>query len=115
MQALAEDVKTSPDAYQFERAQRLKVSVRCVGYALKRLGISYKKVSIIPRSASENGIYSRKKLINIKKPGALLFISMKAALLMICRALMGMQKKGSVAMASKIGELREEPTLLGLC
>ena len=45
MQALAEDVKKHPDAYQFERAKRLHVSVRCVGYALKRLGVSYKKNS----------------------------------------------------------------------
>jgi transposase len=45
MQALLKDVKKYPDAYQFERAKRLDVSVRCVGYALKRLGVSYKKNS----------------------------------------------------------------------
>mgnify|MGYP003555070318 FL=1 len=46
MQALAEDVRRYPDAYQFERAKRLNVSVRGIGYALKRLGITYKKKSL---------------------------------------------------------------------
>ena len=39
MEALAEDVQHSPDAYQYERAARLGVST----YALKRLGITFKK------------------------------------------------------------------------
>ena len=43
MSRLAEDVKQHPDAYHYERAERLNVSVRCVGYALKRLGVTYKK------------------------------------------------------------------------
>ena len=43
MKALAEDVQQFPDAYHYERAKRLKVSERCVGFALKRLGITYKK------------------------------------------------------------------------
>ncbi len=43
MQALEEDVKTYPDAYQWERAQCLKVAERTVSDALKRLGVSYKK------------------------------------------------------------------------
>ena len=43
MEALKEDVAEYPDAYQWERAQRLKVAERTVGYALKRLGVSYKK------------------------------------------------------------------------
>ena len=43
MDALARDVEAYPDAYQYERAARLGVSVRCVGYALKRLGVTYKK------------------------------------------------------------------------
>ena len=43
MDALARDVEACPDAYQYERAVRLGVSVRCVGYALKRLGVTYKK------------------------------------------------------------------------
>ena len=50
MEALAEDVKSYPDAYQYERASRLGVSTNCVHYALKRLGITFKKrVSSIPK------------------------------------------------------------------
>ena len=43
MEALKQDVQTNPDAYQYERAERLGVSRRGIGYALKRLGISRKK------------------------------------------------------------------------
>lgn len=43
MESLQEDVKKYPDAYLWERAKRLKVSVSGVFYALKRLNISYKK------------------------------------------------------------------------
>ena len=43
MEALAQDVKTYPDAYQYERAARFGVSQRAIGYALNRLGVSYKK------------------------------------------------------------------------
>jgi transposase len=43
MDALACDVKRHPDAYQYERAQRLGVSESCVQAALKRLKISHKK------------------------------------------------------------------------
>lgn len=43
MVALAEDVESAPDDYQWERAKRLGVSERTIGYGLKRLGISRKK------------------------------------------------------------------------
>lgn len=43
MEALKWDVEQYPDAYQYERAKRLSVSRRGIGYALKRLGISRKK------------------------------------------------------------------------
>jgi transposase len=43
MEALRQDVEEYPDAYQYERAQRLGVSQRGIGYALKRLGICRKK------------------------------------------------------------------------
>jgi transposase len=42
---LRADVEKYPDAYQKERAQRLGVSRRGIGWALKRLGFSYKKNS----------------------------------------------------------------------
>jgi transposase len=43
MEALKADVEMYPDAYQWERAGRLGVSESCVQFALKRLGVSYKK------------------------------------------------------------------------
>ncbi|CAG0940932.1 hypothetical protein BROC_01214 [Candidatus Brocadiaceae bacterium] len=51
MEALAQDVKQHPDAYQYERAARLGVSQRAIGNALKRLGVSYKKNTV----SSESG------------------------------------------------------------
>ena len=50
MKALEEDVKTYPDAYQYERSARLGVSPRAIGYALKRLGVSYKKNTVTSES-----------------------------------------------------------------
>jgi transposase len=43
MAALVQDVRDNPDAYQYERAQRLGVSQRGIGHALRRLGVTYKK------------------------------------------------------------------------
>ena len=43
MQALVNDVRENPDSYQYERANRLGVGTRTVGYALKRLQVTYKK------------------------------------------------------------------------
>ena len=43
MDQLAEDVKLAPDDYQWERAKRLGVAERTIGYGLKRLRISHKK------------------------------------------------------------------------
>ena len=50
MEALSQDVKSYPDAYQYERAARLKVSQRAIGYALKRLGVSYKRNTVASES-----------------------------------------------------------------
>ena len=43
LKALAEDVKTNPDAYQRERAARFGVSKHGIYWALKKLGVTYKK------------------------------------------------------------------------
>jgi len=43
MQALVKDVRENPDSYQYERATRLGVGTRTVGYAMKRLRVTYKK------------------------------------------------------------------------
>ncbi len=61
MQALAEDVKKYPDAYQFERAKRLNVSVRGIGYALRRLGVTYKKKSQSSQSLPRKTAYLPRK------------------------------------------------------
>lgn len=49
-QALRDDVKQYPDAYQYERAQRLGVSPSAIGYALRRLKISVKKDLQTPKT-----------------------------------------------------------------
>ena len=43
MAQLAKDVELAPDAYQWERAKRLGVAERTIGYGLQRLHVSYKK------------------------------------------------------------------------
>ena len=40
---LLQDVEDYPDAFQYERAERLGVSQRGISHALKRLGITRKK------------------------------------------------------------------------
>ena len=50
MDRLAKDVQRAPDDYQWERAKRLNVSQRTIGYGLKRLGMTYKKNARTPQS-----------------------------------------------------------------
>ena len=45
MDKLKEDMKKSPDDFQYERAERFKVSANGILYALRRLGITNKKNS----------------------------------------------------------------------
>lgn len=56
MEALKQDVEAYPDAYQYERAQRLGCGRGGIYHALKRLGVTYKKNT----QASESG--SRKTI-----------------------------------------------------
>src|SRR5947209_3381726 len=49
-QALLEDVKHHPEAYQYERAARFGVSPKAIWQALKKLGVSYKKNAATPQS-----------------------------------------------------------------
>ena len=49
MEKLAADVKKHPDAFQYERAERFNMSITGIFYALKRLGVTYKKNSESPR------------------------------------------------------------------
>lgn len=46
MEALRKDVKEHPDLYQYERAKKFGVTQVAIWFALKRLGISYKKNSV---------------------------------------------------------------------
>lgn len=57
MDALKRDVENYPDAYQYERAERLHVSRNCVHFALKRLKVSYKKNFAASQSKSRKTIY----------------------------------------------------------
>ncbi len=50
MEKLKSDVAKNPDAYQYERAEKFGVTASAIGYALKRLNISYKKNAISPKS-----------------------------------------------------------------
>ena len=43
MEGLKEDVNKHRDLYQYERAEKFKVSQNCINKGLKRLGVSYKK------------------------------------------------------------------------
>jgi transposase len=62
MEELKRDVERQPDAYQYERAQRLGVSRRGIGDALKRLGISRKKKrSPIRKPRSPHATVSQKR------------------------------------------------------
>ena len=56
-EALKQDVEQYPDAYQFERATRLGVSEYCVWYALKHMGITYKKNSAASKGNPRKTIY----------------------------------------------------------
>lgn len=42
-EALIEDIKKYPDAYNYERARRFNVSTSGIVWAMKRLGVTYKK------------------------------------------------------------------------
>lgn len=46
---LTEDIRKYPDAYHYERAQRLGVSTAGICFAMKRLNITYKKNSQSPK------------------------------------------------------------------
>jgi transposase len=57
MEALKRDIEFYRDAYQYERAERLKVSKAAIWYALKRLKVSYKKNSTAPQGGFRKALY----------------------------------------------------------
>ena len=65
MAGLKEDMIMYPDAYQYERADRLGVRAMCIWDALKRIGVSYKKNISTPQSGS------RRTRVVLPNPGNL--------------------------------------------
>ena len=49
MAPLAKDVERTPDTYQWQRAKRLGVAQRTIGYGRQRLRVSYKKNAGAPQ------------------------------------------------------------------
>ena len=58
---LIEDIKEYPDAYQYERANRLKVSETCIWHNLRKLNISYKKDANSSESRRRKAIFISKE------------------------------------------------------
>jgi transposase len=56
MEALKQDLSLYPDSYQYERASRLGVSQSGVYWALKRLGVTYKKNPETPKGRRREAI-----------------------------------------------------------
>lgn len=56
-EALKRDVIDHPDAYQYERAQRLKVSETCIWKALRRINVTYKKNANALQSGSRKACH----------------------------------------------------------
>ena len=57
MTLLKKDVEENPDSYQYERANKFSVSQRCIGYALRRLGVTYKKNVSASKSERRKAYY----------------------------------------------------------
>lgn len=57
MQALKQDILDYPDAYQYERAERLGVSQMGICHALRRIGVTYKKNTSASQSRSRTASY----------------------------------------------------------
>lgn len=54
---LAQDVRDHPDAYQYERAARFKVTPKAIWQALRKLGVTYKKIPDAPKSERRRTTY----------------------------------------------------------
>ena len=57
LEVLRHDVEEHPDAYQYERAERLGVSQNCIWRGLQRLGVAYKKKPGTSQSGSRKAFY----------------------------------------------------------
>ena len=56
-EGLMQDIKEYPDSYSHERALRLGISASGIRYAMKLLGISYKKNFQSSKGGSRKKIY----------------------------------------------------------
>ena len=61
MKALKEDARQNPELYQYERALKFGVSKSSIGFALRRLGISYKKNVTASKSKRRKAYYVLKE------------------------------------------------------
>ena len=50
-------MEENPDSYQYERANKFSVSLRCIGYALRRLGVAYKKNVSVSKGERRKACY----------------------------------------------------------
>ena len=57
MEGLRQDIEAYPDAYMYERAQRLNASPSGIAWALKRLGVTRKKKPFSSQSESRKTVY----------------------------------------------------------
>ena len=111
MDALARDVEACPDAYQSERAVRFGVRTSAICYALKRLGVTYKKKPyVIPRRVPSGVQPSGKQSRRMKPQAGLLCIWMKVGLPgcnTTCRGRMAIAS--AVSAAYQTGVQRDAP------
>lgn len=56
-EALMQDIKEHPASYSYERAQRLGITTSGIKYAMKRLGVTYKKNAKSSEGRSRKKIY----------------------------------------------------------
>lgn len=49
LERLQQDVRDYPDAYQYERAARFAVTPKAIWQALRKLGVTYKKIPDTPK------------------------------------------------------------------
>lgn len=53
LEKLAQDVRDFPDAYQYERAARFGVTPKAIWQALRKLGVTYKKSLVHPKTDAD--------------------------------------------------------------
>ena len=66
MEALKKDIEDHPDSYQYERAARFGVTQTGIWHALRRLGVTYKKTSHLPRRTAKDAHGSVKRSLNTR-------------------------------------------------